>query len=80
MLLDIAGHRRSPATMSRHQGHRPPRDKGEHHPAEPTDGEEIVAVMYTVADRADRRRLRALTALLWRAGVQVGMGSAGAMA
>ena len=50
MLLDAAGHRRSPATMPGYHRGRPPRNKGEQYPADPPTVEEIVAVM-----RAARR-------------------------
>jgi integrase len=72
VLLDVAGHRRSPATMPGYHRGRPPRNKGEHYPADPPTVEEIVAVMRTVHDRADGHRLRALIVLLWRSGLQIG--------
>ena len=71
VLLDVAGHRRSPAIMPGHHRGRPPRNKGEQYPADPPTVEEIVAVMRTVGDRADAHRLRALIVLLWRAGVRI---------
>ena len=44
LLLDVAGHRRSPATMPGYHRGRPPRNKGEHYPADPpTVGIEIWA-------------------------------------
>jgi site-specific recombinase XerD len=70
--LDVAGHRRSPATMPGYHRGRPPRNKGEHYPADPPTIEEIVAVMRAVGDRPDGRRLRALIVLLWRAGLRIG--------
>jgi hypothetical protein len=46
-LLDCAGRRRSPATLSGfHQG-RPPRNKGLRYPPDPPTVEEIIAVMRT---------------------------------
>jgi hypothetical protein len=63
-LLDAAGHRRSPATLPGYHQVRPPRNKGEHYPADPPTVEEIVAVMRTVGDRPDGHRLRALIVLL----------------
>src|SRR5436189_3996769 len=69
--LDVAGHRRSPATLPGYHRSRPPRDKGEQYPADPPTVEEIVAVMSAVGDRADGHRLRALIVLLWRAGVRI---------
>src|SRR5450432_1528054 len=70
-LLDVAGHRRSPATMPGYHRGRPPRNKGEQYPADPPTVEEIVAVMRSVGDRADGHRLRALIVLLWRAGLRI---------
>ena len=71
VLLDVAGHRRSPAKMPGNHRGRPPRNKGEHYPADPPTVEEIVAVMRTVGDRPDGQRLRALVVLLWRAGLRI---------
>ena len=71
MLLDVAGPRRSPATMPGYHRGRPPRNKGEQYPADPPTVEEIVAVMRTIGDRADGHRLRALIVLLWRAGLRI---------
>jgi site-specific recombinase XerD len=71
VLLDVAGHRRSPATMPGYHRGRPPRNKGEQYPADPPTVEEIVAVMRIVGDRADGQRLRALVVLLWRAGLRI---------
>ncbi|MEA2211590.1 MAG: hypothetical protein QOF83_1538, partial [Solirubrobacteraceae bacterium] len=45
VLLDLAGHRRSPATMPGYHRGRPPRNKGEQYPADPPTVDEIVAVM-----------------------------------
>jgi site-specific recombinase XerD len=69
--LDVAGHRRSPATLPGYHRGRPPRNKGEHYTADPPTVEEIVAVMRVVGDRANGQRLRALIVLLWRAGLRV---------
>ena len=60
VMLDAAGHRRSPVTMPGYHRGRPPRNKGEQYPADPPTVEEIVAVMRAVGDRADGHRLRAL--------------------
>jgi integrase len=72
VMLDAAGHRRSPATMPGYHRGRPPRNKGEHYPADPPTIEEIIAVMRAVGDRADGQRLRAMIVLLWRAGLRIG--------
>ncbi|MDA8069489.1 MAG: site-specific integrase [Actinomycetota bacterium] len=71
VLLDAAGHHRSPATMPGYHRGRPPRNKGEQYPADPPTVEEIVAVMRVVGDRAEGHRLRALIVLLWRAGLRI---------
>jgi site-specific recombinase XerD len=71
VLLDVAGNRRSPATMPGYHRGRPPRNKGEQHPADPPTVEEIVSVMRILGDRADGHRLRALIVLLWRAGLRI---------
>ncbi len=71
VLLDAAGHRRSPATMPGYHRGRPPRNKGELYPADPPTVEEIVAVMRSIGDGAEGHRLRALIVLLWRAGLRI---------
>ncbi len=71
VLLDVAGHRRSPATMPGYQRGRPPRNKGEQYPGDPPSVDEIVAVMRVVGDGPDGHRLRALIVLLWRAGLRI---------
>jgi len=71
MLVGVAGRRRSPATLpGLHQG-RPPRDKGQHYPADPPTVEEIIAVMRAAGDDADGVRLRGLIVVLWRAGLRI---------
>ena len=69
--MDAAGHRRSPATMPGYHRDRPPRNKGEQYPADPPTVEEIVAVMRTVGDHPNGKRLRALIVLLWRARLRI---------
>ncbi len=71
VLLDVTGHRRSPATVPGYHRGRPPRNKGEQYPADPPTVEEIVAVMRTVGDRSHGHRLRALIVLMWRAGLRI---------
>ena len=71
VLLDVAGHRRSPATMPGYHRGRAPRNKGEQYPADPPTVEEIVAVMRDVGDHADGHRLRVLIVVLWRAGLRI---------
>ena len=50
VLLDVAGHRRSPATMPGYHRGRPRRNKGEQYPADPLTVEEIVSVMRIVGE------------------------------
>jgi site-specific recombinase XerD len=70
-LLDCAGRRRSPATMSSfHQG-TPPRNKGLRYPPDPPTVEEIIAVMRAAGDHADGIRLRGVIVVLWRAGLRI---------
>jgi integrase len=72
VLLDAAGRRRSPATISAFHAGRPPRNKGMRYPADPPTVEEIVAVMRAAGDTVHGRRLRGLIVVLWRAGLRVG--------
>jgi site-specific recombinase XerD len=71
LLLDRAGRRRSPATMSGFHAGRPPRNKGLRYPADPPKVEEIIAVMCAAGDDAHGRRLRGLIVILWRAGLRI---------
>jgi site-specific recombinase XerD len=71
VLLDAAGHRRSPATMPRYHIGRAPRNKGLRYPADPPTIEEIVAVMCGAGDGPDGARLRALIVLVLRAGLPI---------
>ena len=71
VLLDVAGHRRSPATMPGCHRGRPPRNKGEQYPADPPTVEETIAVMRAVGGETRGERLRALIVLLWRAGLRI---------
>ena len=71
VLLDAAGHRRSPATMPGYHHGRAPRNKGLQYPADPPTIEEIVAVMRAAGEGAAGSRLRALIVILWRAGLRI---------
>jgi hypothetical protein len=53
VLLDAAGHRRSPATMPCYHQGRTPRNKGLRYPADPPTIEEIVAVMRAAGEGPD---------------------------
>jgi site-specific recombinase XerC len=74
VVLDAAGRRRSPATMPGIHRGRPPRNKGLEYPADPPTVEEIVAVMRGAGDTPHGLRTRALTVLLWRAGLRISEG------
>ena len=50
ILLDAAGHRRSPVTMPDYHRGRPPRNKGCRYPADPPTVDEIIAVMRAAGD------------------------------
>jgi integrase len=70
-LVDIAGRRRSAATLPGYHHGRPPRNKGLQYPADPPTVEEIIAVMRAAGDDADGARLRGLIIVLWRAGLRI---------
>jgi hypothetical protein len=69
-LLDCAGRRRSPATMSSFHAGLRPRNKGLRYPADPPTVEEIVAVMRVAGDSPEGVRLRGIVVVLWRAGLR----------
>jgi site-specific recombinase XerD len=70
-LLDCAGRRRSPATLSGfHQG-RTPRNKRRRCPPDPPSVEEIITVMHACGSRPEGVRLRAIIVVLWRAGLRI---------
>jgi integrase len=71
LLLDAAGRRRTPATMSGFRAGWPSCNKGMRCPADPPKVEEIVAVMRAAGDAVHGRRLRGLIVVLWRAGLQI---------
>src|SRR3954447_6361285 len=69
--LDVAGRRRSPVTMPDYLCGRAPRNKGMLCPADPPRVEEIIAVMRQAGDDRHGLRVRALIAVLWRAGLRL---------
>jgi hypothetical protein len=71
VLVDIAGWRRSSATLPAFHAGRPPHNKGLRYPADPPTVEEIIAVMHAAGDDAEGLRLRGLIVVLWRAGLRV---------
>jgi site-specific recombinase XerD len=70
-LLDAAGRRRSPATLPGYLCGRSPKNKGMRYPADPPRAEEIIAVMRAAGANAHGLRVRALIAVLWRAGLRI---------
>ena len=70
-LLDVAGRRRSPATLPGYHAGRPPRNKGLRYPADPPRVEEIVAVMRHAGVGIRGDRMRGLVVVLWRAGLRI---------
>ena len=70
-LLDRAGRRRSPATLSSFHLGRPPRNKGLRYPPDPPTVEEIIKVMRAAGDIPEGLRLRGVIVVLWRAGLRI---------
>jgi site-specific recombinase XerD len=68
---NAAGRRRSPATMPGYLAGRAPRNKGMQYPPDPPRAEEIVLVMRQAAHDRHGLRVRALVAVLWRAGLRI---------
>ena len=71
VALDVAGRRRSPATMPGYHTGRPPRNKGMRYPADPPTVAEIVSVMRQAADDLHGWRVRGLIVVLWRGGLRI---------
>jgi hypothetical protein len=67
VLVDIAGRRRSPATLPGFHAGSPPRNRVFRYPADPPTVEEIIAVMRVAGAAAEGVRLRGLIVVLWRA-------------
>jgi hypothetical protein len=68
-LLDCAGRRRSPETMSGFHQSRPPRNKGLRYPPDPPSVKEIIAVMRVAGDRP-RRPAASAARSGWTAGAR----------
>jgi hypothetical protein len=66
-LLDCAGRRRSPATLSSFHQARPPQNKALRYPPDPPTVEKVIAVMRSAGDDWDGLRLRGVIVVLWRA-------------
>ena len=69
VLTDAAGRRRSPATTPGYLAGRAPHNKGMQYPPAPPRPEEIIVVMRQAGHDRHGLRLRALIAVLWRAGL-----------
>jgi site-specific recombinase XerD len=70
-LLDVAGRRRSPATMSEFHAGRAPGNKGQRYAADPPTVDEIGAVMRHASHARYGNRLNGLIVVLWRAGLRI---------
>jgi integrase len=70
-LVDAVGRRRSPANHAGISVGRAPRNKGMQYPPDPPRPEEIVLVMRRAGHRRHGLRIRALIAVLWRAGLRI---------
>jgi integrase len=70
-LIDVAGRRRSPATMPGFRAGKAPRNKGQRYPADPPTVDEIVAVMRRAQQARYGHRLNGLIVVLWRAGLRI---------
>ena len=71
VLIDAAGRRRSPATTPGYLAGRAPHNKGMQYPPDPPRPEEIIVVMRQAGHDRHGLRLRALIAVLWRAGLRI---------
>lgn len=71
LQLDAAGRRRSPATQPGYLAGRAPRNKGMEYPPDPPRPEEILMVMRQAGHDRHGLRVRALIAVLWRAGLRI---------
>lgn len=69
--INSAGRRSSPAILPRYGRGRTNSTKGRKFPPDPPRTEEIVSVMRAAGDRPQGLRLRALVAILWRAGLRI---------
>jgi integrase len=69
--VDVAGRRRSPASLPGYHAGRPPRNKGLRYPADPPRVEEIIAIMRQAGPGPHGDRVRALIVTLWRAGLRI---------
>jgi site-specific recombinase XerD len=71
MLLDVTGRRRSPAATPGYLRGQVPHNKGMTYPPDPPRPEEIILVMRQAGSGRHGLRIRALIAVLWRAGLRI---------
>ena len=71
VLFDAAGRPRSKVTLPGYLAGRAPHNKGMSYPADPPRVEEIVAVMRQAGEDRHGLRVRAVIAVLWRAGLRI---------
>jgi site-specific recombinase XerD len=71
VFVDAAGRRRSPATTPGYLAGRAPHNKGMQYPPDPPRPEEIIVVMRQAGHDRHGLRMRALIAVLWRAGLRI---------
>ena len=71
VLIDAAGRRWSPATIPGYLAGRAPHNKGMQFPPDPPRPEEIIVVMRQAGHDRHGLRMRALIAVLWRAGLRI---------
>ena len=70
-LFDVAGRRRSPATLPEFHAGRAPGNKGQRYAADPPTVEEIIAVMRHARHVRYGNRLNGLIVVLWRSGLRI---------
>lgn len=76
VLYDVCGRKRSPATLRSFRMGIKPNNYGRKYPATPPTQEEVIALLGACPNNPAGRRVRALTALLYRSGVRVSEGLA----
>jgi site-specific recombinase XerD len=70
-LVDAAGRRHSPATLSVFHVGRAPGNKSQRYAADPPTVDEIIAVMRQARHARYGNRLNGLIVVLWRAGLRI---------
>ena len=70
-LFDVAGRRRSPATLPDFHAGNAPANKGQRYAADPPTVDEIIAIMRHAQNATYGNRLNGLIVVLWRAGLRI---------